>query len=101
MIFQLVDSEDKVVDTIAAHKVILAVHNEYFRAIFFGTGAFFKEGKDGIVVVKETTKEAFLDLLGFIYEKDIDFENKSLTDLFEILNLAQRYQVDKLKNVMS
>ena len=39
MIFQLVDSEDKVVDTIAAHKVILAVHNEYFRAIFFGTGA--------------------------------------------------------------
>ena len=33
MIFQLVDSEDKVVDTIAAHKVILAVHNEYFRAI--------------------------------------------------------------------
>ena len=72
MIFQLVDSEDKVVDTIAAHKVILAVHNEYFRAIFFGTGAFFKEGKDGIVVVKETTKEAFLDLLGFIYEKDIN-----------------------------
>ena len=101
MIFQLVDSEDKVVDTIAAHKVILAVHNEYFRAIFFGTGAFFKEGKDGIVVVKETTKEAFLDLLGFIYEKDINFENKSLTDLFEILNLAQRYQVDKLKDVVS
>ena len=101
MIFQLVDSEDKVVDTIAAHKVILAVHNEYFRAIFFGTGAFFKEGKDGIVVVKETTKEAFMDLLGFIYEKDIDFENKSLTDLFEILNLAQRYQVDKLKDVVS
>ena len=98
MIFQLVD---KVVDTIAAPKVILAVHNEYFRAIFFGTGAFFKEGKDGIVVVKETTKEAFLDLLGFIYEKDINFENKSLTDLFEILNLAQRYQVDKLKDVVS
>ena len=91
MICQLVDSEDKVVDTIAAHKVILAVHNEYFRAIFFGTGAFFKEGKDGIVVVKETTKEAFMDLLGFIYEKDIHFENKSLTDLFEILNLAQHY----------
>ena len=95
------DSEDKVVDTIATHKVILAVHNEYFRAISFGTGAFFKEGKDGIVVVTETTKEAFLDLLGFIYEKDIDFENKSLTDLFEILNLAQRYQVDKLKDVVS
>ena len=95
------NSEDKVVDTIAAHKVILTVHNEYFRAIFFCTGAFFNEGKDGIVVVKETTKEEFLDLLGFIYEKDIDFENKSLTDLFEILNLAQRYQVDKLKDVVS
>ena len=64
MIFQLVDSEDKVVDTIAAHKVILAVHNEYFRAIFFGTGAFFKEGKDGIVVVKETTKRGILGSAG-------------------------------------
>ena len=31
----------------------------------------------------------------------VDFENKSLTDLFEILNLAQRYQVDKLKDVVS
>ena len=40
------------------------------------------------MVVKETTKEAFLDLLGLIYDKDINFENKSLTDLFEILNLA-------------
>ena len=43
MIFQLVD---KVVDTIAAPKVILAVHNEYFRAIFFGTGAKGGQGWD-------------------------------------------------------
>ena len=95
------DNEDKVVDTITAHKVILAVHSEYFRVAFFGTGASFKEDKDGIVMVKETTKQAFWDLMGFIYEKDIDFENKSLTELFEILNLAQRFQVDKLKEVVS
>ena len=100
-IFQVLDSEDKVVDTIAAHKVILAVHSEYFRVAFFGTGAHFKEDKDGIVMVKETTKEAFWDLIGFIYEKDIAFKKKSLIELFEILNLAQRYQVDKLKEVVS
>ena len=58
MIFQVLDSKDKVVDTITAHKVILAVHSEYFRVAFFGTGAFFKEDTDGIVMVKETTKEA-------------------------------------------
>ena len=92
-IFQVLDSEDKVVDTIVAHKMILSVHSEYFRVAFFGTGANFKEDKDGIVMVKETTKEAFWDLIGFIYEKDIDFGNKSLTELFEILNMAQRYQV--------
>ena len=48
MIFQLVDSEDKVVDTIAAHKVILAVHNEYVRAIFFGTAPSLRRARMGL-----------------------------------------------------
>ena len=99
--FQVFDQQDQVVDILKAHKVILAVHTNYFRAAFFGTGTSFKEEKDGIVLIKETTKEAFRDLVGFIYEKEIDFGIKTLTELFEILNLAQRYQVDELKNMVS
>ena len=99
--FKVVDQQDQVVDTLAAHKVILAVHSNYFRTAFFGTGTSFKDQKDGIVLIKETTKEAFRDLLGFMYEKEINFEEKTLTELFEILNLAQRYQVDMLKDVVS
>ena len=99
--FQVFDQQDQVVDILKAHKVILAVHTNYFRAAFFGTGTSFKEEKEGIVLIKETTKEAFRDLVGFMYEKEIDFGKKTLTKLFEILNLAQRYQVDELKNMMS
>ena len=36
-----------------------------------------------------------------MYEKEIDFGRKTLTELFEILNLAQRYQVDELKEMVS
>ena len=97
--FKVVDEQDEVVDTLPAHKVILAVHSNYFRAAFFGTGTLFKQ--DGTVLIKETTKEAFRDLLGFIYEKEIDFATKTLRELFELLNLAQRYQVDMLKDVVS
>ena len=97
--FKVVDAQDQVVDSLPAHKVILAVHSVYFRAAFFGTGTFFKE--DGAVLIKETTKEAFRDLVGFIYEKEIDFGKKTLMELFEILNVAQRYQVDELKEMVS
>ena len=97
--FKVVDEQDEVVDTLPAHKVILAVHSNYFRAAFFGTGTLFKQ--DGTVLIKETTKEAFRDLLGFIYEKEIDFGRKTLRELFELLNLAQRYQVDELKDRVS
>ena len=97
--FKVVDEQDEVVDTLPAHKVILAVHSNYFRAAFFGTGTMFKQ--DGTVLIKETTKEAFRDLLGFIYEKEIDFATKTLRELFELLNLAQRYQVDELKDRVS
>ena len=62
--FKVLDEQDQVVDTLKAHKVILAVHSNYFRAAFFGTGILFKEEKDGIVLIKEASKEAFGDLVG-------------------------------------
>ena len=52
-------------------------------------------------MIKDTTKEAFEDFLGFNYEKKIDFGSNTLQELFEIFNLAERYQVEELKKVVS
>ena len=99
--FNVMDQEDKVVATLEAHKIILALHSDHFKNAFFGSGTLFKENEDNIVQIKETTKEAFEDYVGFNYEKRIKFEKKNLEELYEILNLAERYQVKELKDRVS
>ena len=96
--FQVMDQKGQVVDIMEAHKIILALHSDHFKNAFFGSGVFFKENEEGIVVIKDTTKEAFEDFVGFNYEKRIEFEKKTLPELYEVLNLAERYQVRELKN---
>ena len=95
--FKVVDKVGQVLANFEAHKIILALHSDHFKNAFFGSGTFFKEKDEGIVVIKETTKEAFEDFLGFNYEKKIEFEKKTLPELYEILNLAEKYQVKELK----
>ena len=95
--FKVVDEADQVIATFEAHKIILALHSDHFKNAFYGSGTFFRENEEGIVVIKETTKESFEDFLGFNYEKKIEFEKKTLAELYEILNLAEKYQVKELK----
>jgi len=99
--FKVVDKEDELETTLDGHKIILALHSEHFKNAFFGTGVMFKEQEEGTMVIKDTTKEAFEDFLGFNYEKKIEFEKKTLRELFEILNLAEKYQVKELKDRVS
>ena len=89
--FKVVDKEEQEVAMLEAHKMIVALHSDHFRNAFYGSGTKFKEGTEGVIVIKETTKEAFADFLGFLYEKKIDFKTKNLEELYEILNLAERY----------
>ena len=98
--FKVVDKEEQVVAKFDAHKMIVALHSDHFKNAFYGSGLKFKEGREGVLVIKETTKEAFEDFLGFLYEKKIDFKSKNLRELFEILNLAEKYQVGELKQRM-
>ena len=87
--------------TLDANKIIIALHSDHFKNAFFGSGVRFKEQEEGIVVIKDTTEEAFEDFLGFNYEKKIKFEKKTLKELYEILNLAEKYQVKELKDRVS
>ena len=94
--FEIVDDFDTESGTVRAHKFILAAHSVFFRKAFFGTGLTFKEGTTGTVIVKETTKEAFLTMIDFIYEKNIYWASKTVEELFDILNISKRYQLDDL-----
>ena len=69
--FKVVDKEEQEVAMLEAHKMIVALHSDHFKNAFYGSGTKFKEGKEGVMVIKETTKEAFEDFLGFLYEKKI------------------------------
>ena len=54
------------------------------------------KAKEGVVVIKDTTKAALDDFVGFHYEKNIEFKKRTLKELFEILNLAEEYQTKEL-----
>ena len=98
--FKVVDKKEQVVAKFEAHKMIVALHSDHFKNFFYGSGVSFKEGEGGMIIIEETTKEAFEDFLGFLYEKKIDFNAKNLEELYEILNLAEMYQVDELKDML-
>ena len=98
--FKVVDKEDGLVTVFQAHKFIFGLHSDHFNNVFFGSGVNFKEKEDCTVVIKDATKEAFEDFLGFNYEKNIEFEKKTLRELYDILNLAERYQVKELRDVV-
>ena len=85
---------------IGAHKLLLAGSSEVFRANFFGLMKMNGE----VMVVKETTKEAFATLINFIYwplGKEI-FSLKHITNLEElcdIVEISERYQVPDLVQI--
>jgi len=83
----------KVKGEIKAHKYILAASSPVFKAMFFGP---MKENKD-VVEVKETSYEAFKKLIEYIYQVDIECKDISIVELYDIVNLAERYDMPKLK----
>ena len=103
-VFFLVNDEENRGEspTIGAHKLILAGVSPVFRRMFYGP---LKEERD-VVEVKETTYEAFDTLVKYIYHppggppfhlNQINCPQK----LFELLTLANRYQVFKLATFTS
>merc|ERR1712179_650979 len=77
---------------IQAHKNILAASSSVFQGMFYGP---MKESKD-VIVVKETTAEAFKRLIEYIYHVDIECKDISLVELYDIVNLAELYDMPNL-----
>ena len=79
---------------IMAHKVIVASFSPVFKNMFYGA---LMETRD-IIPIDDTTPDAFKKLMDYFYQVDINCEDMSLHELFELVNLAERYDVPELMN---
>jgi len=82
-----------VTEQILAHRYLLATCSSVFCTEFFGLLA----EKRKIIPIKETTGHAFNFLLQYMYGFSLDYDETTVDQLFEILNLAERYDVAALK----
>merc|ERR1711962_23536 len=93
-----IQEEQKTSQTVA-HKFLLAGCSPVFRNQFFGA---LKETGD-IVEIKETTAEAFNFMIRYIYKTPgSKISLKHITSpvcLYEVLNLAEKYELPSLKDI--
>ena len=71
----------------------MAIKSSAFEAMFYGP---LKEDKQPIVI-KETTFEAFKNMLNFIHDIVEDWSRVELAELLHLANLAERYNLPKMK----
>jgi len=72
---------------VVGHKVILGMASPVFKEELFGL---LKE-KDNVILVRETTVKAFNIMLDYIYNKNIDWSEVDLLELYDVVNLAEKY----------
>ena len=78
-----------------AHKFLLALASPVFRR---GFCCELKEKTAEVIDMEDTSLAAFKAMMGVLYKRPLDYENMSVTDTMELVNLAERYHLMKLKS---
>ena len=78
---------------VMAHKFIMAMGSPVCMKQFYGE----LREKKGEIVIKSATKDAFVTMVDLFYGKEVDWASKSIEELFDIADMAEKYQVDALK----
>ena len=95
--FRIINEDGVLEAEVKAHKMHLAEVSPVFRRGFYG-----RDNNDkisGEVIIQETTKSAFQSLIALIYKNDSvsnTLRNLSFDDVFQVANLAERYQIQFL-----
>ena len=98
----LVKGEGEEEVKVPAHRFLLAATSPVFNRQFYGPMKDIRE----VIEVKDTTPEAFMTMMNYIY-KDPGEESFNLNDidcpqkLFELVELAERYEIPKLKKIVT
>jgi len=90
--FEIIGNERCKGRKVKAHKSILAVISPVFKRMLYGA---MKETRD-VIPVEQTTADAFEKFIDFFYHVDIDYKNMTVLELFDMVNLAEQYDVPKL-----
>ena len=84
---------------IGAHKVLLAGVSPVFRGMLFGS---LKETRE-VIELQDTTHEAFHTMIKYLYNPQSSIFNldhiSCAQKLFELLNLATRYEISSLASM--
>ena len=88
--------KETVVGEVKGHKVVLGLFSPVFKTEFFGT---LQETRSDIPV-RETTLEAFQRMFDYIYQKEIDWSQLTVLELYDVVNLAEKYDVVGLMELM-
>lgn len=86
--------------TAVGHKIVLCSRSPYFNAMFLG--GMRESGQKEIILPEDTSFDAFLLALQFIYSKDVDAVMAKMTDdsgslLIDLFDLACQYNLRGLK----
>merc|ERR1719318_13187 len=79
---------------VKAHRWVMAMGSPVLQKQFYGGLA---TGTEERISVQETTKEAFVRMVDFLYGKVINWEVLTVEELFNIANMAEKYHIDALK----
>jgi len=95
-----VENNKRDVREVMAHKIILASFSPVFKKMFYGA---MKETKD-VIIVEQSTADAFSLLIDYFYQVDVNCKDMTIVQIFDLVNLAERYDVpdlmDELKGQM-
>ena len=95
--FQIMDDKElNMMGEIKGHKLLLGLYSPVFKKQFYSDG---KDSKD-IIPIKQTTRESFEKMIDFIYSKEIDWATLTVMELYDVVNLAEMYDMPPLTEVV-
>jgi len=95
--YRIHDKEDQFQGEVSAHNYLLGLVSPVFRSSLFGSDNTDKKAKS---IEAGTTVKAFKTMIDFIYKRQIDFEQITVHEIFDIVDLAECYMIPELMNLL-
>eukprot|EP00092_Neocalanus_flemingeri_P022846 GFUD01024772.1.p1 GENE.GFUD01024772.1~~GFUD01024772.1.p1 ORF type:complete len:276 (+),score=72.00 GFUD01024772.1:59-886(+) len=90
----LFKQEGLLVKEVKAHKLILALASDVFKRGFYGS---MKEDEEEKIDIKDARQEVFQVMIEFIYNKQSDWKEYSLSLLSSLYDLGERYDIEEMR----
>ena len=88
--------EERLLGEVKGHQMLLGLFSPVFKKEFYGPA---KETTD-IIPVRQTSLESFERMFDYIYNKDIEWGDVSVLEMYNVVNLAEKYHIPGLLDVV-